>query len=102
MAYSMGAIFLTDLGKRYVAATTAPAPRAMLRGVRAGMSRCVYEVGVQDIKVMKSSRRWLRLERILWWDVRYGCKEGDVEDNPRKSLKLRAFSRGKGIIPSTF
>jgi hypothetical protein len=50
MAYSMGATFLIDLGKRYVAATTAPAPRAMFRGVRAGMSSLVCEVGVQDVR----------------------------------------------------
>lgn len=33
----MGATFLVDLGNKNVAATTAPAPMAMLRGVKAGM-----------------------------------------------------------------
>ena len=36
-AYSMGATFLVDLGNKNETATTAPAPMAMLRGVKAGM-----------------------------------------------------------------
>ena len=35
--HSMGATFLLDLGNRIATAPTAPAPIAMLRGVRAGM-----------------------------------------------------------------
>lgn len=37
----MGAIFFADLGNRNATAPTAPAPMAMLRGVRAGMFKLV-------------------------------------------------------------
>lgn len=46
LAYSMGAIFLVDLGNKNVAATTAPAPMAMLRGVMAGMFEVTVVVSV--------------------------------------------------------
>lgn len=42
----MGATFLVDLGNKNVAATTAPAPMAILRGVKAGMFEVVVVVFV--------------------------------------------------------
>lgn len=65
MTYSMGATLLVDLGNRNTAAPTAPAPMAILRGVKAGMLEVVlmlifeqYRYGKANIEEETQSSRF--------------------------------------------
>jgi hypothetical protein len=76
----MGATFAADLGNKYAAPTTAPTPRARLRGVRTGMFvlyvRFEYEYpGVER----KSRMSFFRVGVVAKWLEEDGDKEKEWE-----------------------